>query len=317
MRMRFLAAVSMAAVILAACGAALADCDHYFDGTLGDVFPDDTRPLVYEQLGGQKGAKKHNVQHPCWNTYICLKCGYLKKAYRTYYTYEEDHAFSGGVCTKCGYRQKSSSSGSAPSGGSSQAGSAYRAATVSFGRYEQDGDFLNGSEPIEWFVVDRSGDKVLLVSVYCLDAAAFNTELGRISWQNSSLRAWLNSAFYSEAFSAAEQGSICTMEQPSDRNRIHNTSWNETTRDPVFILSATEAESYFPVKGDRKGLLTQYAVRRGAASSAWYWLRTAGNQWGRAANISSTGSVDFNGSDIRYTKYAVRPAVWVEADAVR
>ena len=316
MKTRFFAVVSMIAIMLSLCGTAFADCDHYFDGTLGDEFPDNTRSIVYEQISGSQGTRKHKVCHPCWYTYICKKCGYLKKAYQGYYWSEESHTFSKGVCTKCGYKQKSSSSGSGSSGGTSSGGAPFNAATVRFGHYEQDGDFMNGSEPIEWYVMDRSGDKVLLVSVYCLDAVAFNSDLGQISWQNSYLRRWLNSSFYYEAFSAAEQGSIRTMTQSSDRNKKHGTNWNETTSDPVFILSATEAESFFPSKEARKGLLTQYAVRRGAASQAWWWLRTAGNQWGRAANISSTGSVDFNGSDIRYTKYSVRPAIWVDISAV-
>ena len=45
--------------------------------------------------------------------------------------------------------------------------------TVLFGSYEQDGDAANGKEPIEWLVLDRDGDKALLLSKYALDHQSF------------------------------------------------------------------------------------------------------------------------------------------------
>ena len=41
---------------------------------------------------------------------------------------------------------------------------------MTFGHYEQDNDKSNGSEPIEWVVIESNGDEVTLLSRYCLDS---------------------------------------------------------------------------------------------------------------------------------------------------
>ena len=193
----------------------------------------------------------------------------------------------------------------------------YYANMVTFGHYEQDANFMNGEEPIEWYIVDRSGDSVLLVSVYCLDAMPYNADLVSVTWQTCTLRQWLNSSFYYAAFSDYERGGIVRMWQSAHRNKMHNTDPGPDTSDDVFLLSTVEAASYFASNEARRGSLTRYAMQRGADSRAWWWLRTPGDNKGRAANINSKGAIDYNGSDIRYTKYAVRPAIWVDASYLR
>ena len=41
--------------------------------------------------------------------------------------------------------------------------------TVFFGHWEQDGDLGNGSEPIEWIVLDKIDGQLLLLSASCLE----------------------------------------------------------------------------------------------------------------------------------------------------
>ena len=40
---------------------------------------------------------------------------------------------------------------------------------ITFGKYEQDNKTSNGKEDIEWIILDRQGDKVLLISRMALD----------------------------------------------------------------------------------------------------------------------------------------------------
>ena len=40
---------------------------------------------------------------------------------------------------------------------------------ITFGEYEQDGNIINGKEPIEWIVADSNDGNYLLVSRYILD----------------------------------------------------------------------------------------------------------------------------------------------------
>ena len=131
---------------------------------------------------------------------------------------------------------------------------------VIFGAYEQDNNRANGQEPIEWLVLENNGDSLLVISKYVLDAEryskAYDTytyQAHPITWEQCSLRAWLNSTFYTTAFNQGEQMRIPTTLLD---NSIANESFyaegitgGNNTYDKVFILSRKEYEKYFPLDG--------------------------------------------------------------------
>ena len=43
-------------------------------------------------------------------------------------------------------------------------------ADYAFGSYEQDNDVSNGKESINWIVLEKSGNKLMLITEYALDA---------------------------------------------------------------------------------------------------------------------------------------------------
>ena len=51
-------------------------------------------------------------------------------------------------------------------------------ATVKLGKYEQDNNFDNGKEDIEWIVVEKEGGKALLLSKYIIDLKQYDELLG-------------------------------------------------------------------------------------------------------------------------------------------
>ena len=73
---------------------------------------------------------------------------------------------------------------------------------ILFGNYEQDSNVENGSESIQWILLDDNGDSCLLLSRYILDYKDFNdtTIAKATSWGNSTLREWLNNDFINSAF---------------------------------------------------------------------------------------------------------------------
>lgn len=78
--------------------------------------------------------------------------------------------------------------------------------TVTFGTYEQNNNYSDGNENIEWVVIDKQEDKIMVVSKYIIAEQPFNTtNEGHISWENCTLRKWLNNDFLNEAFSDAEK----------------------------------------------------------------------------------------------------------------
>ncbi len=79
---------------------------------------------------------------------------------------------------------------------------------VVLGKYEQDNDLSNGPEPIKWqYIGDRDGHKMLL-SKYALDGKAYNDTNVDITWEDCTLRKWLNADFYNAAFSFDDKKNI-------------------------------------------------------------------------------------------------------------
>ena len=88
--------------------------------------------------------------------------------------------------------------------------------SVTFGSYEQDNDIGNGSEPMEWIVLDHQDGRTLLLSKYGLDGIWYNTDRVDVTWENCNLRRWLNTDFYNMAFDDTEKELIVqvTNENP-------------------------------------------------------------------------------------------------------
>ena len=192
--------------------------------------------------------------------------------------------------------------------------------TVLFGSYEQDGDAANGKEPIEWLVLDRDGDKALLLSKYALDHQSFMPFYEPVTepftWENCSLRQWLNSTFLNAAFSAEEQRRLLTttvITAPGGRKGSENPF---TTEDRVFLLSDTEVYAYFSSEAATVTDYTAYALsgdpwagNATAPAPAIWWLRTTdgGNH---PDSVYTRGGV---GEGARsYEGEYVRPAIWVD-----
>lgn len=187
---------------------------------------------------------------------------------------------------------------------------------VTFGSYEQDNDVSNGKEAIEWLVLDIQDGKALLLSKYALEGKSYNKEYEAITWENCTLRSWLNNEFYHEAFSNAEKNGINTTTVVAEDNQRHGTEAGNDTQDKVFLLSKNEAEKYFSSDEERICWPTAYATYDGAWSygesgSCWWWLRSPGNDEDNANIVSSTGFLGWNGDIVSEHRGPVRPAMWV------
>ena len=74
---------------------------------------------------------------------------------------------------------------------------------VTFGSYEQDNDKDNGTEAIEWMVLEVKDNQALLLSVYGLELKQYHSKRGRTSW---SLSRSVQSAVSPERVSDAMRG---------------------------------------------------------------------------------------------------------------
>lgn len=187
--------------------------------------------------------------------------------------------------------------------------------TVVFGSYEQDGNATNGAEAIEWVALAKEGDKTLLVSRYALDCQPYNTSRASVTWEDCTLRSWLNGSFLSTAFTEDEQALIDDTHVTNADNREYDTPGGNPTVDKVFLLSIDEVEKFFSSDGDRACTVTAHAKDQGAQTDgnggcSW-WLRSPGGDSDIAANVNLGGSVDAGGWCVVRVNYAVRPALWI------
>lgn len=191
---------------------------------------------------------------------------------------------------------------------------------VTYGGYEQDGFYSNGEETIEWIVIARDRDNhALLLSRYCLDALPYNEDGGDVTWEDSSIRAWLNGEFLESAFGGDPNGFICTAECKTKDGRS-GTDGGENTTDRIFLLAVDEVTQYFPKESSRRAPVTEYAKEQGAEydknGNGWWWLRTPGKTQDMAAGVHTAGGVNYDGRDVDRTDLCIRPALWLDLDVV-
>ena len=196
-------------------------------------------------------------------------------------------------------------------------------------------------EAIEWRVLDKKGDEVLLISEYGLDAQPYDTSgKKRVLWKDSTIRKWLNDDFYNSAFSEDEKENIVLSSSEgfeeyngpvyltSEKPYAH---LERETEDKLFFLSYTELVAYFakdPCGGyysDHYGhseilcYPTEYAKQNlkplYKTDTCGWWLCNPQFDTGDGVSdeveiISAFGEWSV-ASMMDTRQYAVRPAMWV------
>lgn len=187
--------------------------------------------------------------------------------------------------------------------------------TVSFGTYPQ--SKKGGEAPIEWLVLAKESGKCLVISKYALHCRKYNEEMEGVTWENCSLRKWLNGKFYERAFSSAEKAAIATSRLKADGNP--RTNLGNDTSDKVFLLSIPEVKQYFSSDQERQCRGTAFCHAQGAIKGSndncIWWLRWSSGA-GRAGSVSDSGfvrGVGFGngGALVTLAGFAVRPALWI------
>lgn len=197
-------------------------------------------------------------------------------------------------------------------------------AVITFGQYEQDNDFDNGKEPIEWLVLENDGESLLLISKNAVEIKPFQEKLDnkvgelKETWETCSLRKWLNEDFLEIAFNDQERPLIALSDVLAEPNPDGRDDPGNDTQDRMFLLSLSEAEKYFASDKERicygspyLEAYGNYAVR--ARNTCEWWLRTQGkyNSW--AAAVLAGGTVSPTGEQIKPNLHvAVRPAFRIE-----
>ena len=195
--------------------------------------------------------------------------------------------------------------------------------TLFLGSYEQDNRTENGKEAIEWKVLKVENGKALVVSYYALDVKLYHETQADVTWENCTLRTWLNNDFYNAAFTAEEQTKILTTTVVNADNLVCGTDAGNDTSDRIFLLSISEAERYFASDEARVCQATAYTIAQGALivtnmdgyGNTMWRLRSPGSNGKSAAMIFYDGNVRVEGNAVNGINYAVRPAFWIDLES--
>lgn len=117
---------------------------------------------------------------------------------------------------------------------------------VTFGNYAQTA--MGTEKPIQWYVIGKEGNKVMLLSVYGLAHKKFHEKNEEVAFQGSDLFRWLNKEFKANAFTEEESAMLAA---------------------PVSLLSKSEAEQ-LPLMY-RITSATDYAIAQGANPTRCLW----------------------------------------------
>ena len=200
-------------------------------------------------------------------------------------------------------------------------------------------------DPIKWRVLSNADGRLFLLSDQNLDVFQYHTDWESVTWENSTMRSWLNGYVASEntggdsgtdytsdnfigaAFSEKEQESIAETTVVNDDDPDYDTEGGNTT-DKIFLLSIEEANnsSYFTNENDsRISTNTAYVAGGGKIGSSrmygvgtadYWWLRSPGRNNISAAYVTDSGGVNRYGDYVDYAYNAARPAFNLDLNSV-
>lgn len=181
-------------------------------------------------------------------------------------------------------------------------------------------------EPIKWRVLEQNDGTVKVVSTLIIDASCYyiNTyyrkdddgnDIAPNNYKYSTIREFLNNAFFKAAFTQVQQKAIVTSEVDNSASSTGDSSNPYAcgnTLDKVFLLSDTEAfsGSSFSNDAQRQLKVTDYAKGKGAywkteTIVGYWWLRSPDNFLGnipRSVNDDGNSiykvNCSYNGSGV-------------------
>ena len=153
---------------------------------------------------------------------------------------------------------------------------------VAFGRYT-------------WYVTDKTDGICTLLCQGPVEEKAYNDDKTDITWENCSLRRWLNEDFYNSRFSDGEKASIITTHNTfTEADSSYGMDCGNDTDDKVYLFSYSESNS---VSDDIR-----------LCGLDW-WLRSPGEKQDRAVFILGKAA-NLMGTEVDKSR-GVRPVIRV------
>ena len=206
-------------------------------------------------------------------------------------------------------------------------------------------------EPIKWRVLYKENGKAFLLSDIALDDQKYNINDTDTTWENCSIRSWLNgygasinepqidytsNNFINSAFSQEEKNAIKKTNVVNNDNISYDTAGGNDTVDKIFLLSESEiydgslvdkygfTSNKFNADEAKRSHCSVYASAMGTyqesdfceyTDNALWLLRSPGQSSNFVCYINLDGSVEYNGSNVDDKMYGIRPALYLDLSA--
>jgi len=171
----------------------------------------------------------------------------------------------------------------------------------------------------DWRVLDIQNNQALLLSDLVLEKRPYNIEHTDITWENCSLRYYLNNDFYNKL---SDKNQIVHQTIHNNNNPYNGTLGGNNTTDYIFLLSLEEIANYFGNEKydmlvlEKQGCIrdknsNKRIARDTTGAAAWWWLRSPGYYRHLAALVGADGGVIAYDGAYASGVGGVRPALWL------
>ncbi len=190
-------------------------------------------------------------------------------------------------------------------------------------------------QPIKWRVLSVDGSKAFLLADRILDDMPYHTVKEDITWEESTVRSWLNGYdasankqkqdysgqnFIQFAFDSSSQSAILVTDVENQDNLSFGTEGGADTKDKVFLLSESEvytdaAKGYgFSPEANLNDEARRAKKADTLAEYVW-WIRSPGLQSFYASEVEHTGWIYKDGNFDMSRSGGVRPALYLDLTA--
>lgn len=159
---------------------------------------------------------------------------------------------------------------------------------VWFGRYEQNGNILDGPENLEWIVLEKEEDSLLLLSRNVI----FAEEVSDLPWEENPVRTLLNQEFFYEAFLDEVKNRMNKSVVPWMQERWVSIDFT-VAEDAVFLLNDKEIQLFLPSTEERHSQWTQSMLSSGFESEVTWALRPSEDRPGVIPYVDTDGLIQY------------------------
>lgn len=188
-------------------------------------------------------------------------------------------------------------------------------------------------KPIVWRALAQEDGRTLLICDQIITSRPYHSVVvDAITWEERTLRSWLNGEFLEDCFTLEEAERIQVSTLQNADNDEYGTPGGNPTEDKIFLLSNEECELYFESPEDRVTTFSHQAALEWRdwvavnhetfgmdvnafdpaaleAGLGWWVLRSPGQGAYWVSGVMTTG--EFYATGHCYHVCAVRPALWM------